>query len=1760
MPYPPTTVEKKLARKNKLKARGTLLMSLPNEHQLKFNSYKNAKSVTEAIEKRFEGNKESKKVQKIHLKQQYENFNRTSLEGLDQIYDRLQKLIYQLDIHGETISQEDLNMKLLRSLPSKWKTHTLIWRNKPDLETLRIDNLYNNLKIYQAEVMGSSSTTQNTQNVAFVSSNNIDSTNKAVNTTHGVSLANSKTNASNLLNVDSLSDAMIYSFFASQSNSPQLDNKDLKKIDLDDLKEIDLKWQMAMLTMRARRLLQKIGRNLGFKWTETIGFDKTKVKCYNFHRRGHFARKCRASKHQDHRNKEAPRRTVLVEDTTSNALVSQCDGLGYDWSDQAEDGPTNFALMAHTSLCFLSSSNSDTEVSTCSIAFLKSYETLKEHYDNLIKDFNKSQFNLGACKEGLASVDAILDVYKKNEAVFEYDITILKLDVMELHAIKPDLVLADEHVVSESVTSLPDDIETDSNKIKPSFAKVKFVTPNEHVKSPRKSIKKEENNRQTKYPKKNNQSPREKPVWNNAGRLNHQNSQRLSHTHSKRNFVPKAVITNFGLKILNTARQPSSRAALSVNIARKINTSYPRSTVNDAKLGSNVFHKTHSTVRRTFKQRTTPKNSDLKEKINTVKGKVTTVGTKAVVSAVKGNGENAVKSPYIDFMKPFGCPVNILNTLDHLGKFEGNDDEGFMLGYSVTAVSSSFAASSSSSTFSATTAADQELLQTVREFHVCKQVEGQSVSSYVLKMKSYIDNLERLGHAMTRNLSVSLILVSLRKEYVSFVQNYNMHSMGKTVNEFHVMLKLHEQTLPPKEVAPTLHAIKAGRIQNTKRRNRIRLLRGIKGKAKRRWAMHLVDKKKKLSQRASTLGIFTTELYFFPSTSWVYDTGCGTHICITTQGLRGSRKLKPGALSLYVGNGHRATIEAIVSHLYKDGFVNRFENDNSIFVFKNNMIYFNAIPQDDIYEIVMSFSNTNECSVYAVTNKRAKLNLDSSLLWHCRLGHINKKRIGKLQHNGLLDSTDIKSFKKCVACMSGKMARQPYSHQVERAKDLLGLIHTDVYGSFKIMSRQGAYYFVTFIDDFSHYGYVYLLKHKHEVFETFKVFQKEVENQLGKTIKSLRSDRGGEYMSQEFLDHLKDRGIISHRTPSYTPQHNGVSEKRNRTLLDMGCEALVKRDTLTKPDKLVTRSIKCIFVGYPKETMGYSFYYPPENKLFVARNAKFLKNSLINHEASGSLNDHELIQDEDTHLFLDTTLNHEEDDEPQSDINPIRRSTRKCRPTDRLCLYIDAEEHELGDLGEPANYKAALLDPESDKWLNVMNVEMQSMKDNEVWELVMLPPNRKVIVHKWLFKHKTDMDGAVHTYKARLQMDVKTAFLNGYLNEEVYMEQLEGFISQKYPDRNPGDAHWTAINNILKYLRNTKDMFLVYEGDTKRELRVSCYTNAGYLTDADDMKSQTGYVFILNECAVDWKSTKQSIFATSSIYAKYIATFDASKEAVWIRKFISRLGVVPTIKKHINMYCNTGAIAIAKYHRVTKGARHFRAKVDYLRETIEMGDVRIEKVDTDDNLADPFTKALTFPKHSELTEKIGMIPASSLICTSLCNIEIMELMSRYTKYEDIKHSQDANIKQDPQDDVYWNLIMHDFNSRTKAPPRTKNMMTGKWTRMHGDCQRFNAIYKHLIHKSGENDADLVENAKTSYLERCEPIDEDNLEEMFGPDPKEHPADKQRASKKQKSVDTLSAGGSTGETKRSLYRHLFLMIIDVNVMLLKERTRRRETKN
>nr|GEV80829.1 zinc finger, CCHC-type [Tanacetum cinerariifolium] len=313
----------------------------------------------------------------------------------------------------------------------------------------------------------------------------------------------------------------------------------------------------------------------------------------------------------------------------------------------------------------------------------------------------------------------------------------------------------------------------------------------------------------------------------------------------------------------------------------------------------------------------------------------------------------------------------------------------------------------------------------------------------------------------------------------------------------------------------------------------------------------------------------------------------------------------------------------------------------------------------------------------------------------------------------------------------GKMTRKPFLHRTKRVTDLLGIIHTDACDPLIHESIQGASYFITFTDDYSRYGYVYLLKHKHEVFETFKVLKNEVKNQLGMTIKALRLDRVGEYISQEFKDYLKACGIVQRLTPSYTSQHNGMSERRNHTLLDM------------------VRSMMNLI------TLSLSFWdYALESATRILNMVQTKKRNSYGGKGFKP---------------------------PQEEVILICRYERTHQSPNRLCLNVEVEEHSLGDLNESISYKAAMLDSESNKWLDAMNTEMQSMIDNMVWVLVDLPPNCKTVESKWIFKKKTDMDGIVHTYKARLvakeieeqllEVEAEAGYAINIADEEINLEE-----------------------------------------------------------------------------------------------------------------------------------------------------------------------------------------------------------------------------------------------------------------------------------------------------------------------------------------------------------------------------------------------------
>nr|GEU63700.1 hypothetical protein [Tanacetum cinerariifolium] len=509
-----------------------------------------------------------------------------------------------------------------------------------------------------------------------------------------------------------------------------------------------------------------------------------------------------------------------------------------------------------------------------------------------------------------------------------------------------------------------------------------------------------------------------------------------------------------------------------------------------------------------------------------------------------------------------------------------------------------------------------------------------------------------------------------------------------------------------------------------------------------------------------------------------------------------------------------------------------------------------------------------------------------------------------------------------------------------------------------------------------------------KVFETFKVFKNEVENQLGKTIKALRSDRGGKYIGQEFKDYLKPCGIIQQLTPPHTSQHNDVSERRNSTLLDM-VRSMMNLTTLPLSFwDYALESATCILNMVPTKKVDKTPYELWYGKV---SNLSYLK--VWGCEVEGFV-------------------------PPQEEVTPIRSSS--CSKGLYSKFYKVDYQETFSPIADIRAIRilisiAAFYDYEICK-IDVKTTFLNGYLDEDTYMVQpkgFIDPNHPSKVCK-LQRSIYGLNQASRSCNKRFDEEIKreAAFILGMkinrdrskrligLGQNAYMDKIikrykmdnskSGHIpipdvafAQNITSRlqqNPSELHWTTVKNILKYLRSTKDMFLVYGGNPEAELRVDCYCDAGFKTDRDDTNSQTRFVFILNEGAVDWKSSKQSITAMSATEAKYIAASKAAMEAVWIRKFISGLGIVPKINEPIRMFCdNSAALHFANEPGVQRGAIHYHRRYYYFCKSIALGEIRFLKVHTDENLADPFMKAISKGKLTQHARSMKLRLASSFM-------------------------------------------------------------------------------------------------------------------------------------------------------------------------------------
>src|SRR5215213_1842952 len=415
-----------------------------------------------------------------------------------------------------------------------------------------------------------------------------------------------------------------------------------------------------------------------------------------------------------------------------------------------------------------------------------------------------------------------------------------------------------------------------------------------------------------------------------------------------------------------------------------------------------------------------------------------------------------------------------------------------------------------------------ECYEASKHFFSCMMEEGSSISEHMLVMTGHAKKLSDLGIVIPNRLGINRVLQSLPPSYKNFVMNYNMQNMNKEFPELFGMLKAAEIEIKKEHqvlmVNKTTSFKKQGKSKGkNKKSGKKAATPPVKPKAgpkpdaecyyckekghwKRNCSKYLADLKsglvKKKKEGISDIHVIDVYLTGSRTSTWVFDTGSVAHICNSKQELKNKRRLLKDEVTMRVGNGSKVDVIAVGTlplHL-PSGLVLSLNNCYFVPALSMNIISGSCLMQDGY-----SFkSENNGCSTY---------------MWHCRLGHIEVKRMKKLHTDGLLESLDFESLDRCEACLMGKMTKTPFSGIMERATDLLEIIHTDVCGPMSVASRGGYRYVLTFTDDLSRYGYIYFMKHKSETFEKFKEFQSEVENKRNKKIKFLRSDRGGEYVS-----------------------------------------------------------------------------------------------------------------------------------------------------------------------------------------------------------------------------------------------------------------------------------------------------------------------------------------------------------------------------------------------------------------------------------------------------------------------------------------------------------------------------------------------------------------------------------------------------------------------------------------------------------------------
>ncbi|KAJ9567533.1 hypothetical protein OSB04_003499 [Centaurea solstitialis] len=1435
----------KITGVTEMKALSTLLLAIPNEYQHQFSTYTDAKSLWTALEKRFSGTKSTKRNRKAILKQQYENFTSLKNESMTQTFDRFNKLIGELATVDVKMDKDDVN-------------------KRDDLEEKELEDLYNDLRIFEAEVEKKKRPIGYSHNAALLSSENPSSFNTTAFSTATYNTAANETisNSSQETNEDTILEA----FLASHVKS-SLINDDLDQINADDLEEMDIKWQMAMLTLRMKRFIRRTGRNnFDVKRGDKAGFDKSKVRCYKCNEPGHFARECKGgtTNHQDSgsRSSQAPRfnnRGSNSNPSSSQALVSQ-EGQGFDWSDHAEEAVQNQALMAE-----IKESEIPTEVSSklCSDSCLETVKKYRDHNQTMSDSIKKMERERREYVKVIDNLEDQIKAYEANELQFEYDHNYWKWEKNEL-----ERKLSKEKEDLESARKELSKAKEDLDKFSKSSKTLESIIRAQVTDDLKRGI----GYNSTPPPYNQNYIPPTTDLLESLDRskmkegldrIDTVDSEEESDKKSTSETIPDEnhLLTNEkgGMPFISSKKIETTKKdkGKSIMTSEKI----------DPGTSSQSQNKNHPRGnKRNWNNHWAQCHGVDLSKINRPKPCFICCKTNHLARDCYFNPFNQRNS--FQARRFVSTHKKVVPKQNRSSQPKRKVQKKKVEKKSVKMVTKWVPKASLSNTTASTSSGNNS---------IASDSSGNSFHS--VKINTAASN-NSSGNSNTVTTEVS----SLRKPIIT---KYSSHEIPNK----DYLLKLNRLTEGNQGRRSTLWHVDSGCSRH---------MTGI---------MSLLEDFKKFEGGHVAFGDN-------PTGGKISGKGKVSKGKMTFDDVYYVEQLRYNLLS--------------VSQVCDKKFGVFFTDTECLilapgFKIDESQVMLRTPRKDNVYCLDIEDAS----SLSSLNCLFSKASVSESSLWHRRMCHMNFKNMNLLVKNNLVRGLPAKEFSSddhCVACLKGKQHKNSHkSKEVNTISSPLQLLHMDLFGPTNVMSIGKKSYCLVIVDDYSRFTWVYFLRTKDETSGLIKPFVTRVENKTNLRVKVIRSDNGTEFKNADLNSFCEEKEAVN--TACYVQNRVLIVKSKGKTpyelfekkkpyigfLQPFGCPCTIL-DTKTYLGKFESKSDDGFFVGYSSQSKALRVFNSSTRIIEESDNVKCnentpnipgsgpnwlfdidsLTNSLnMSYTVNTGSGTEQVKETSPTFVmfpmpFVDSndasaTVESTSDDQTEpgsekSDEQPIEESSETTDeipaleegpqwdqepevndsnlgvhlPEEPLHITRTQKNHPLtlviGDIQSPMitrKQSKSLSNPhlstisvflsqtepkkahdamKNPSWIEAMQEELLQFVLQHVWDLVDPPKEHRVIGTKWIFRNKTDERGIVIKNKARLvaqgytqeegidyddvfahvaiieairlflafasykgfkvyQLDVKSAFLYGTIDEEVYVSQPPGFEDPKYPDK-----------------------------------------------------------------------------------------------------------------------------------------------------------------------------------------------------------------------------------------------------------------------------------------------------------------------------------------------------------------------------------------